>query len=188
METDYHKLNWFDASAVVVATIGVGLIGLIVLLALPQNLQKNLASAVQILDVRDGANEEVQVILAIFETGDEVNQVSYRVFSKLALDYRKSLSLPKQVQIAIERFGEFSESVSSGTQQQAALVQVNAERGEVLGAFIDSSLEALKQTTVETPRQNLTEINLGTGGRNYTYEPPDKKSARQYFTNLFINN
>jgi hypothetical protein len=152
MKTDYQKVNLFDASAVFVAAFGLLLVGLFVFLSFPESQQKNVISALAVLDIGDAMARQEETLLAVLETTDNVNNAFYVAFTDLATLPDTLTVWTDGARVAWEKFGEFSENVVGNSYRQAYVFQINSQRGEILGAFIDKTVTVIND--VNTRKQS----------------------------------
>ncbi len=89
MQTNYQKLNWFDASTVAMIAIGVGLVFLFGMGSLERRHQENIVSAFNILDMHEGWNKQIDTATFVASVAFEVPQVlldeAYLAFTEIAV-------------------------------------------------------------------------------------------------------
>jgi hypothetical protein len=147
MTTDYKNLTFFEAAAVILIVVGVGIIGFQIFVSLPESTQVSLASAIQVFDIKDATvhawQTDVAVSSAVF-TG--VKQFQERFYLAAAELMRPVTDGIRQgiddASVAYNSFTEgfvrLSDSLASNYQGNHVRSGVETSAGgKIMGAYIE---------------------------------------------------
>lgn len=146
MEEDLQNLSGFHAAAVVMIAIGIGLIAAMLFLALPSDQQLAVKQSLIVFDAHESFGKQVESLRFVFEIQQKYNEEFYLASTQV-------LSFPDEasrVSVALiksfESFAFFSD-VFVANQNQTRMAQSTQTNlsGQILGAFIERSLNAVSQ-------------------------------------------
>lgn len=144
MKTNYQNLTGFEAAAVFVAIIGIGLIGFEVYVTLPQRTQIEVVAAFEIFDVREPVAKTVSAV-------DTVLAITEENFKQFELAFIQTFSFPEEIGEPLIAFGDsfanYSEAIAANYMRNNFEFQSDA--GRVAGASITAPVEMPKPIETE---------------------------------------
>ncbi len=125
MKTDYQNLQLFEGLVVFMIAIGIGLIGTMTLMSIPEQQQTNFKQAVAILDIHEQAKSELIVMKA--------SAIAYSNFlDKFYIASTEVLALDGS------NFGPVVELIGLGQEGTGKILALHPKPGgEVLGVSIE---------------------------------------------------
>jgi hypothetical protein len=187
MNTDYQNMNFFDTSAVFFAAAGILLIGVITFLSFPEKQQKNIVVAIGILDMSQEVEKQQQNFLAIFQTTDNFSKAVFVSFNEVVAMPDEFLFLESQTKLAIEKLGEYSEYIIRDNNSQTEVSEINIQRGEILGAYIDNSINTVANQIEKNNQAKIQNEKMNNIKSSYSLISQDKQTYKKYLPNLLIN-
>jgi hypothetical protein len=137
MKTNYQNLSLFEGLSVIVAVIGVALIGFEVYASCSSSVQSEIASAFSIFDIHEQTSATISNIQFVMAT----TQAFYDEFD---LAFQQTFSYPDQIGEPILHFasavGTYADSIAGNYSQSS--IAMNNRAGEVLGVSFSSDVTA----------------------------------------------
>lgn len=142
MKTNYQQLNLFEVCTVMMIFVGVILIGFYMYLSTPSGTQKNLASAVELLDVSAGVPQILDNVAFIVDSQEEFYDQFYLAFTQVAtvpfdnVHFNTDAVFGFAEQVAAN-YTEQNKPKSIQSNNQILTLNLDLGIGKVLGASID---------------------------------------------------
>src|SRR3989338_6677211 len=133
MRSNHEMINTFEAAAVVMAFVGILIIGMILLASLTPRQQKVVLTSFELLDAGELVGETAQTAETIIDIPNEFYKQFYIAFNQLAIlpaeIFIKPIGALKKTYAAL---GNYSDLIASNYQKQNVSAVHVAFAGEVL--------------------------------------------------------
>ena len=172
VKTNYQNLSAFEMSAVVVAAIGLVLVGLQIFVTLPADKQMQVAAAFQILDVHNSVAGAYSGVAGTYALATDTMQNFYEQFD---IAFVQTFSYPDTIGYQTQRIAtavaNYSDSVAVSYRNTSNAENQNL--GQVLGALIvNQQTEAPVSTVAQTPQSQAPNFIKPNFYKQYYYHAP----------------
>jgi hypothetical protein len=147
MTTDYKNLSLFDAAAVSMIAVGIALAGFQIFLSLPQTVQTQVTSALQVFEM-SGTVQEVWAIESaanniVFNGVEDFYDGLFVAIGEVAMPVAEDMSeIAKNFSRIANAFTSISDNIALNYQNNYVVPGVEAGMGgKVMGAYVEKLLD-----------------------------------------------